>query len=222
MADRGGDGATPADEPEAGPRPLRRRVVDLLLTACLALVGATIGVLLFGSTRAEVGPFDATFAARPDLGGGTEVHIPPLGRISLDSHAGPLGLDLRVDELRPDEAEAIVRELVSHDLGDWHVDEQWFISVCLLAETCGLLGFAEPAADLYALIEPYAGHNAVAVPEMATDSAGRPLGVLAVLLGRYEDAERHFADAIAMNERMGALVWAERAREALAAARAAR
>jgi predicted phosphodiesterase len=119
MADRRRDGATPADEPEAGPRPprsprspglLRRRVLDLLLTACLALVGATIGVVLFGSTRAEVGPFDATFAARPDLDGGTEVHLPPLGRISLDSHAGPLGLDLRVDELRPDEAEAIAED----------------------------------------------------------------------------------------------------------------
>lgn len=123
---------------------------------------------------------------------------------------------------RPDEAEAIVRELVSHDLADWHVDEQWFVSVCLLADTCGLLAFVEPAADLYALIEPYAGHNAVAVPEMATDSAGRPLGVLAVLLGRYEDAERHFSDAVAMNERMGAVVWAERTRSALAAARSAR
>ena len=52
---------------------------------------------------------------------------------------------------------------------------------------------------------------------MALDSTGRPLGMLAALLERYEDADRHFADAIAMNERMGAVVWAEHTRRARAA-----
>ncbi len=79
-------------------------------TAALALVGATLGVMAFGDTAAEVGPFDATFSARPSLHGGTEVHLAPLGRISLDSHAGPLGLDVRIDELQPDEAEAIAED----------------------------------------------------------------------------------------------------------------
>lgn len=91
-------------------RPLAQRLLRVGLTVALAVVGAAIGVALFGSTRAEVGPFDATFSARPDLDGGTEVHLAPLGRISLDSHAGPLGLDLRVEELRPEEAEAIAED----------------------------------------------------------------------------------------------------------------
>lgn len=115
---------------------------------------------------------------------------------------------------RPDEAAVFVAEIMSHDLADWHVDEQWFVSLCLLAETCGIIGDAEPAPALYALLEPYADHNAVAVPEMALDSTGRSLGVLAALLGRFEDAERHFSDAVAMNERMGAVVWAEHTRRA--------
>lgn len=115
MSQLGGDGATvpagPDDQPSSDGRPsVRRRIANLLVTAALALVGATIGVVLFGSTQAEVGPFDATFSARLDLDGGTEVHLPPLGRISLDSHSGPLGLDLRVDQLRPDEAEAIAED----------------------------------------------------------------------------------------------------------------
>ncbi|HEX7132069.1 MAG TPA: metallophosphoesterase [Iamia sp.] len=87
-----------------------RRVGGALLTILVALAGATLGVMAFGDTPADIGPFDATFSARPSLHGGTEVHLAPLGRISLDSHKGPLGLDLRVDELQPEEARAIAED----------------------------------------------------------------------------------------------------------------
>lgn len=80
------------------------------MTVLVALVGAALGVIAFGDTPAEIGPFDATFSARPSLHGGTEVHLAPLGRITLDSHSGPLALDLRVDQLRPDEARAIAED----------------------------------------------------------------------------------------------------------------
>ena len=63
------------------------------------------------------------------------------------------------------------------------------------------------AASLYDLLLPYAAHNAVAVPELALDSASRPLGILATLLGRFEDAARHFRQALRMNERMGGRPW---------------
>lgn len=108
---------------------------------------------------------------------------------------------------RTEEAEALLHELACRDLSDWHVDEEWLVSLCLLAETCGLLGDTEPAAPLYELILPYAALNAVAVPELALDSTGRPLGILATLLGRFEDAARHFEEALRMNERMGARPW---------------
>ncbi len=108
---------------------------------------------------------------------------------------------------RVDEAAPLVAEITSHDLADWHVDEQWFVSICLLAETCALLDDVAPAAGLYDLLAPYAEHTAVAVPEMALDSTARPLGILAVLLERYEAAEAHFQAAAAMNERMGARPW---------------
>jgi predicted phosphodiesterase len=87
-----------------------RRVGGALLSIFVALAGATLGVMAFGDTPADIGPFDATFSARPSLHGGTEVHLAPLGRISLDSHKGPLGLDLRVDELQPTEARAIAED----------------------------------------------------------------------------------------------------------------
>lgn len=108
---------------------------------------------------------------------------------------------------RVEEAAPLVTEIFSHDLSDWHVDEQWFVSLSLLAETCALLDEGAHAAGLYALLEPYADHNAVAVPELALDSTGRPLGILATLLERYDAAEEHFRAAAAMNERTGARPW---------------
>jgi hypothetical protein len=41
---------------------------------------------------------------------------------------------------RAEEAEALLHELTRRDLADWHVDEEWLASLCLLAETCAILG----------------------------------------------------------------------------------
>ena len=80
---------------------------------------------------------------------------------------------------------------------------------------CGALGDAERAEALYALLEPYARRNVV-VGRAATcnGSASRLLGILAAAMGRWEPAERHFADALAMHERMESRPW--RARTLLA------
>ena len=56
---------------------------------------------------------------------------------------------------RTEEAEALLHELTRRDLSDWHVDEEWLFSICLLADTCAILGDAEPAAPLYELLLPY-------------------------------------------------------------------
>ena len=106
-----------------------------------------------------------------------------------------------------EEAASIVREVTRRDLSDWHVDEQWLVSICLLGETCAILDDAGPAASLYDLLLPNAAQNAVAVPEIALDSTGRTLGILATLLGRFEDAAAHFRQAARMNERMAARPW---------------
>jgi DNA-binding SARP family transcriptional activator len=108
---------------------------------------------------------------------------------------------------RTEEAKALLHELTSRDLSDWHVDEEWLLSICLLAETCAILGDTGPAASLYELLLPYGSLNAVALPELALGSTSQPLGILASLLGRFEDAARHFEEALRMNERMGARPW---------------
>jgi hypothetical protein len=135
---------------------------------------------------------------------------------------------------REDEARAEFDAIAEAGFETLPRDAQWLIATTLLAEVCGRLGDAARAAELYELLAPYAGRNVV-VGRAATfnGSASRLLGILARVLGDWAGAERHFADAMAMHEAMGArpfaartqLAWAEmelargdvqRARELLA------
>jgi DNA-binding SARP family transcriptional activator len=110
-------------------------------------------------------------------------------------------------------AAAVLHELMRRDLSDWHVDEEWLSSICMLAETCSILADAESAASLYEYLVPYGSQNAVALPELALDSVSRPLGILAALQERFEDADRHFEEALRMNDRMGARPWVAHTQE---------
>jgi DNA-binding SARP family transcriptional activator/tetratricopeptide (TPR) repeat protein len=86
-------------------------------------------------------------------------------------------------------------------------DIEWLYGTSLLAETCPLLGDNDSAAELYGLLFPYAGFNAVDVPEGTMGAVSRYLGLLASTLRRFEDAEHHFEEALEANERMGARPW---------------
>jgi hypothetical protein len=97
-------------------------------------------------------------------------------------------------------------------------DAQWLIATTLLAEVCGRLGDAERAAQLYEPLLPFAGRNVIVGRAVTCNgSASRPLGILAATRGQWSAAERHFTDALAMHEAMGArpfvartqLAWAE-------------
>jgi DNA-binding CsgD family transcriptional regulator len=57
-------------------------------------------------------------------------------------------------------------------------------------------------------LRPYARHNIIVGTTVACfGSACRYLGVLATTMRCWEEAQRHFADALAMNARMGAKPW---------------
>jgi DNA-binding SARP family transcriptional activator/tetratricopeptide (TPR) repeat protein len=117
---------------------------------------------------------------------------------------------------RTAEAQALLHELTRRDLSDWHVDEEWLASICLLSETCAILEHTESAAPLYQLLLPWGSLNALGVPEFALDSISRPLGMLATLLARFEEAARHFEAALRMNERMAARPWLAHTEDAYA------
>jgi len=92
-------------------------------------------------------------------------------------------------------------------------DTTWLTSMVLLASVCGRRGYREHASTLYGLLRPYAGRIAIASPLVVMVGAiDIRLGRLASLLGRWEEAEAHFADARALAGRMRALPWQAEAR----------
>ncbi|MEU5091745.1 metallophosphoesterase [Streptomyces sp. NPDC021356] len=98
----------------------RRRARSLTLTpephpwlralgmVTVVVAGAWLGLLIVGNVRVPVGPVNTTMALRPSLNGGTKIDVSPLGALSLDSHAAPVRLDVNVDQLDPERAQALV------------------------------------------------------------------------------------------------------------------
>jgi DNA-binding SARP family transcriptional activator/class 3 adenylate cyclase len=117
---------------------------------------------------------------------------------------------------RIEEATRELGQLVEGGVAALPFDQEWLYGMSLLAETASVLDDVEAAAVLYPLLEPWAALNAVDVAEGMRGSVARYLGLLAVTLGRWSDAERHLDDALAANERMGLRPWHARTQEDLA------
>jgi tetratricopeptide (TPR) repeat protein len=87
-------------------------------------------------------------------------------------------------------------------------NDEWLSVVALLADTCARLGDSGPAPRLYEALEPFASHAVVlGVATASLGSTSRFLASLAALMGRSEDAARHFEEALRLNRQMGARPW---------------
>jgi DNA-binding CsgD family transcriptional regulator len=80
--------------------------------------------------------------------------------------------------------------------------------LAMLAEVCAALGDAPRAEQLYPLLLPRERETANFGDTAFWGAFARHLGLLATTLQRWDDAERHFADALTMNERMPSPPWA--------------
>jgi tetratricopeptide (TPR) repeat protein len=86
-------------------------------------------------------------------------------------------------------------------------NEFWLATMTFLAGIAARLG-SEHCATLYRLLSPYPDRNVLVGDGMVCHgSSSRPLGLLAAALHRWDEAERHFADALGMNAKMGARPW---------------
>jgi class 3 adenylate cyclase/tetratricopeptide (TPR) repeat protein len=92
-------------------------------------------------------------------------------------------------------------------------DEGWLAGLGMLTETARALGDTERASLLYELLLPYGERVAIAFPEFSTGAVARSLGLAAATLERWDDAERHFQNALALNDRLGARPWLARSQE---------
>jgi hypothetical protein len=85
-------------------------------------------------------------------------------------------------------------------------DDMWPAAITFLVDVCASLGDIDRADVLYRLLSPYAGF-AVVAEVSCFGAASRYLGQLAATMGRWQEAESHFDQALVMNARMGAKPW---------------
>jgi DNA-binding CsgD family transcriptional regulator/tetratricopeptide (TPR) repeat protein len=90
-------------------------------------------------------------------------------------------------------------------------DETWLITMTLGALLCEYMGDVEAAGRLYDLLLPYAERTAVAAGGVVSlGGVARYLGILAALMGRWEQAEKHFRQALLIHERLRGRPWLAR------------
>jgi tetratricopeptide (TPR) repeat protein len=106
---------------------------------------------------------------------------------------------------REGEARQELDRMATHNFADLLRDNSWLITMALLADVCHALAEVRGALTLYDLLLPYARQNIVVGDATACiGSVSRYLGLLATTLARWDDAEDHFAEALARNTRLGA------------------
>ena len=124
----------------------------------------------------------------------------PAFRCSLASLYSELG--------READARTEFERLAASDFSDLPYDGNWLIGITLLCDVCAFLRDANRAAILYDLLLPYASQNVlIGLPVSCVGSASRSLGLLAATMSRWDQAERHFENALQMHTRMGARPW---------------
>ena len=85
----------------------RRRVGIVVEVVVIGLVGCWLGLLVGGRLDASVGPLETRLSVVPSVDGGTEVAIPPLGELVVDSHDGPWRLTAQVTRINAADARRI-------------------------------------------------------------------------------------------------------------------
>jgi tetratricopeptide (TPR) repeat protein len=101
-------------------------------------------------------------------------------------------------------ARAEVERHARSDFADLPRDGLWILHLCALAEACVLIGDEGRAARLYELLSPYAERNAISLSTMPFGPVALRLGMVAAMLGRWEEAERDFQLATERCIRLGA------------------
>jgi len=151
------------------------------------------------------------FALRREQGRLKEVE--PVVRVFVQQHSAAAawrpGLAVIYSELGlTTEARAEFENLAQHDFEDLSRDFVWMGTMTYLVDVCIFLGDKRRAETLYQILLPFAGRNVVVSSGAACYGAlSRYLGAIAATLERWDEATRHFEDALAMNARMDARTW---------------
>jgi tetratricopeptide (TPR) repeat protein len=113
---------------------------------------------------------------------------------------------------RERDARVVFDELAADRFRIFYRDCEWLFGMALAADACARLGDAAAASVLYEELAPFAGAHAIALAEGSVGAMDRYLGLLAPCVGRWEEVDRHFEQAVQMNEHMGATPWVAHSR----------
>ena len=119
------------------------------------------------------------------------------------------GLALIYSELnQKDKAQALFDKLAKNDFAALPRDGLWATCLAYLSDVCVFLDAKAQAQFLYDQLLPYQGCQLViGISIGCLGAADRFLGTLATILQNWADAEAHFAQALALNERSGFSLW---------------
>ena len=85
-----------------------RRGRRALLVALVAVLSAASALTAWGSSSHAIGPLETRLSLVPSLSGGVRVDVPPLGRLHLPTHRGPLGVSATVTGIHPARARSLL------------------------------------------------------------------------------------------------------------------
>jgi tetratricopeptide (TPR) repeat protein len=117
----------------------------------------------------------------------------------------PFWLGLIAPAEFPEEAKTALARLAPSAFAELPRDAVWLGCMSGVVDACNVVRDTSAAQTAYDLLLPY--HAQFSLDGTATacyGSVSRDLGLLAGVLGRFEDAARHFEDALAANRRAGA------------------
>ncbi|MFN2555463.1 MAG: AAA family ATPase [Nitriliruptorales bacterium] len=128
--------------------------------------------------------------------GGPSSQMAPARKLGLASALARLGLR--------DHARAWLEDAGYEDYTAVPRNVVWLDVLTFSAEVSASVADIPRAAQLYELLRPHAERLAVGErAHVCLGSVSRPLGLLATLLGRFEEAEAHFEAALDHHERLG-------------------
>jgi class 3 adenylate cyclase len=110
-----------------------------------------------------------------------------------------------------DDARAVFAEVALGGFAKLRRDGNYLMNLALLCDACLLVGNLEAATLLYDLVRPFEGTCLFFATATTYGCADRHLGNLAAMVERFDDATRHFEQALAFERRMGARTWLARA-----------
>ena len=119
---------------------------------------------------------------------------------------------------RESEARGELEVLAREEFGQISRDWNWLGSLAICAEVCAAVDDASRAATLYGLLSKFADRNVtIGWGVICYGSVSRYLGLLASTMRRFDDAQRHFEDAVRFELKMGARPFVARTRVCYAA-----